>query len=547
MLQKLSAALILLVATPVAAQSYLVSRPPLVMASPPPGITPCVFGEFTGDGNPDLVTYPAGFIECYVGTATGTFATTGPVQSLAGVANASVNRPMLLGPVDFNGDGLNDLVRGGLFGPRPLINQGGGAFVAGNGPVWPIDATDMCLEDMDGVAPLELVYPELFATGVGTAVSIASYDPITTAFVPQFTIATAACTCIRTGDFNGDGARDILVCGVGPGGGAEFSVLIGNGLGTGFSTVGPVQMLSTVSGAGPVVTYPMIGDVTGDGIDDVLSQTDIPGTFSLHAGVSALVSATTLAAPVAVAVPWTVCTIPTGPSLPRLVDIDADGVPDLIWATCVVPGTWSSISPWVLRVWRGLGGGAFGNPFDMELLQAAAYDFGPAFFDLADMDGDGDEDLGLASASWVLGTVRIQAYENRAIVGVGVGTVGGGTGPSQTLTPLAPGTVVTASVIGGAPNATAALGLSLNAYSPSTAAGPVWLDLSSGSLVWPTTSFGVFSTSASGASSLSVGIPATTPAGASFFSQWIVQDPGGAYTLLGANWTVSEARMLVIF
>ncbi|NRA95688.1 MAG: VCBS repeat-containing protein [Planctomycetes bacterium] len=547
MTPKLTSALILILVAPVAAQTYFVPRPSLNIGATPPGLSPCLFGEFTGDGNPDLITYRAGYIECFVGAPNTSFGMPGPVQSPAGVANTSVNKEMLLGPIDLDGDGLNDFVRGGLFGPRPMINQGGGNFTPGGGPVWPISAFEMRLDDMDGVPPLDLCYPELYATGVATAVSIASYDQATMTLIPQFTVPTAPCTCVRTGDFNGDGARDILLCGVAPGGAMEFSALMGNGLGTGFNPVGPFPMLSTIAGAGPVAVNPMVADLTGDGIDDVFSQTAIPGTFSLHVGLSAFSNTATFAAPITITVPWTACFVSAGLNLPRLDDIDADGELDLLWGTCAIPGSSANLSPWVLRVWRGLGGGAFGNPFDMELVPMSDYDYGPSFFDLEDTDGDGDLDLGCISVSWLLWDLWVQSHENQAIVGPGSGTVAGAAPPTQLLTPLTPGATATATLVGAAPSATTALGLSLNAFLPSTVAGPIWLDISPSSLLWPTPSQGIFTTSPAGSASISVGIPPTIPSGTTLFSQWIVQDAAGGYTLLGSSWTVSEARTLIVF
>ena len=544
---KVTSALILLLATPVAAQTYFAPKPPLAIGASPPGISPCLFGHFTGDTIPDLITYKTGYIECFVGAANISFAPPGPVQSLAGVPNSSVTQDMLLGPVDLDGDGLNDFIRGGLYGPRPMLNQGGGVFVPGGGPLWPISAFEMRLDEMDGTPPTELCYPELFASGIATAVSIANYDPATMALVVQDTIATAPCTSIRTGDFNGDGARDILLSGIGPGGATQFSALIGNGLGTGFTLAGPFPMLSTTAGAGPVVVNPMVADMTGDGIDDVFSQTDVPGTFSLHVGVSATSSATTLASPITITVPWTPCAVTAGANLARIADIDADGRPDLLWGTCAIPGSGPNVSPWVLRIWRGVGSGSFSDPFDMMLVPQIEYDYGPTFFDLEDTDGDGDLDLGCISMSWLLWDLRIQALENRAIVGPGGGTILGGAPPEQTLTPLTPGTTVTASLFGAAPNATAALGLSLNAFPPTSVAGPIWLDVSPASLVWPNQSQGVFTTSSSGAASVSVGIPTSITPGTTLFSQWICQDPAGGYTLFGSNWTVSDARTLIVF
>ncbi len=530
-----------------AAQSYLIPRTPHVEGGvPPPGVSPCIYADFNGDGYGDLVLWIATTLDCHLGTPTGSFVSTGPVQTPAGLPNTWSLREMLLGPADLDDDGDLDIIRGGLFGPRPVINQGAGAFNVGGGPTWPISAFDMAIDDMDGVSPVELIYPELFASGVGTAVSLATYDAVSDNLVPQLTIPTGPCTGVRTGDFNGDGARDILVLGVGPGGGMEFFVLAGNGLGTGYNQAGPFPMLSTTTGAGPVGVSPMIGDLTGDGIDDVFTETDIPGTFSLHAGVAAATGNNILAAPVTITVPWTPCMLPTGPVRARIADIDADGLLDLIWSTCVTPGSSWGVSDWVLRVWRGLGGGTFGAPTDMPLLASVFYDYGPAFFDLEDVDGDGDQDLAYGSVSWFLWDLWLQQNENRAILGPGTGPVGG-VAPTQSFSPLQPGAVFTVGLDGAAPNVTAALGISTNSYLPAASAGPIWLDTQPGALIWPAAGAGTFTTTANGTAALSVTIPVSTPPGATLFTQWIAQSPAGGYTLFGSTWALSEGRTLILF
>ena len=452
----------------------------------------------------------------------------------------------MIGPADLDGDGLPDFVRAGFWGLVPMISQGNGMFVEGLGPPWIVNGWQAGFADIDGNGTQEMVYPELFSNGIGTAVSFATYDGVTATLVPQSTVATPPCTGTRTGDFNGDGAVDILISGVAPGGATEFLVLVGNGLGTGFTTVGPFPMLATVVGAGPVIETPMIGDVTGDGVDDVLAITDVAGTYSLHAGVAAVQGTGVLSPPVAITVPWTVCN-PVAGLRQRVADIDADGIDDLVVAGCIAPGFGGNISPLMLRVYRGLPGNAFRPPYDTQLIPSTDYDYGPTSFDLVDADFDGDLDIAYVNLSWLTSDLWAGFGRNLAVLGPGTGVIGAGGVPTLTLSPAAPGLTISATLAGALPGATVAAGVSLGAFMPGVAAGPIWIDTSAPALILPTPAVGVFVASATGTATLTASIPPSVMPGLTLFTQWIAGDPLGGVALFGLNWTASDARTLVIY
>lgn len=530
---------VLAVGTAAVGQSYFELDPPGLSILGQPGITPVVYADYDGDGTEDLAMWSAGLLRCYPGVPGASF---GPsVNSTLANANGSPSEPRLLGPIDLDGDGLPDLVRTGFWGLVPLISQGNGAFVEGFGPPWIVNAREADVADVDGNGTLEVVYPELFVTGFGTAVSIASYDVPTMSLVPQTTLTVPVCTGLRTGDFNGDGAVDILVVTVGPAGAPEYVVLTGNGLGTGFTTVGPFPMLSAAAG-GPEVQDPLIGEFTGDGADDVLAITDVPGTYSLHAGVPSGTGPGVLANPVAVILTTNACPA-VGGLRHHVADIDADGLDDLVVAGCIPAG-----GPGVImRAFRSLGGGAFRPPYDTEIIPSSSFDGGPTTLAFSDGDGDGDLDVAFMNMSWLTLDIWSGFGRNRAVLGPGTGPVGGGPSPTQSITPPAPGTTVTLGLAGAQPGVTAAIGVSTGGFLGGAVAGPIWIDTSPAALILPTPAFGVFTTTASGTVSFSVSVPPSLPAGLTVHSQWIAQHPVGGVSLFGSSWTATEARTMVIY
>ena len=329
-------------------------------------------GDFNGDGVPDLAVVGANGVSVLLGHGDGTFET--------GLAFAAPGVSVVVDDVD--GDGVPDLAVAGVQGVSVLVGHGDGTFQAARN----FAASDgrvpysVAVGDFNGDGVLDLAVasaaPTLITgTAPGTVSVLLGNDNGT--FQAALNVAVGMDPrFVAVGDFNGDGAPDLVVaedggytcsqrsCVSNPG---VVSVLLGNGDGT-------FQGVKSLA-AGPNPRSVAVGDFNGDGVLDLaVPYTDWgPGT----SGVSVLLGNGdgTFQTPRTFAVadgPWSVA----------VGDFNGDRVADLAVATG------NGIS-----VLLGAGDGTF----------QAARNFGARGLVLAvgDFDGDGVPDLALAGVQGV--------------------------------------------------------------------------------------------------------------------------------------------------
>lgn len=219
-----------------------------------------VAGDFDGDGVPDLATANADSndLSFLRGQGDGTFH---DEQRLS-----AGNAPKALVAADVNGDGKLDLVSAGgsasFSAVKVLLGNGNGSFQraatfpTGNGPSALITADF----NHDG-------HPDLATANAGDGyggfedVSILLGNGDGTFGSPQSVTAGAQPVALASGDFNGDGAVDLVVAN---GSSDDLSILLGKGDGTFQREMRVVE--AGLQGLSAVV----VADVNGDGRADVI-------------------------------------------------------------------------------------------------------------------------------------------------------------------------------------------------------------------------------------------------------------------------------------
>jgi len=181
---------------------------------------------------------------------------------------------------------------------------------------------------------------------------------------------------IVAADLDDDGLPDAVTVHDGTG---TPAVLWLRGVGEG--ALAPALNIGPAPGGAPVAAA--AGDVTGDGVDDLV----VAGwgfvnvaVFAGPLGPGPLVPTADIPLPFPALVRGT-----------RLADVDGDGLLDLVVHV-------GSIAPEVVVV-RALGGGAFAAPTSWPTGLVGIHDL-----DVADVDGDGDEDVVVFAMQWTLPT-----------------------------------------------------------------------------------------------------------------------------------------------
>ena len=357
-----------------------------------------VTDDFNGDGDLDMAAavLDQDQVAIKLGNGDGTFGA--ETRFPAGVG------PVFLASADMNGDGFKDLVvslRNWHFDyPDPippgslvvLLGHGDGTFQPPSAPVNSGPSpTAMHVADLDGDGTPDVLIAN-FTDLLGVAQPDVSYfhGHGDGTFAPDVRLIVGAedhypygwthPMGLASGDFDGDGTRDIVVSLSGipnPGGGGPNPAVAGTvrvlrGLGGGafapFVTVG-----ETESSAGVAVS-----DLDGDGSDDIAVadaglyiSTNRGGLYTLlNDGSGSFTQSALLRAGI-------------GPFDVQVSDMTGDGVSDLV----------SSVNAGYLAILPGLGGGTFGEPITFGLFGA------PVALVVGDFDIDGLRDLLVISSS----------------------------------------------------------------------------------------------------------------------------------------------------
>ncbi len=212
-------------------------------------------GDFTNDGNKDIIVTNTGYFRLYVGNGAGTFTTSGNVSFPSAVSGYGAI------PADFNNDGKLDVAFANNTNNLAYIYSGNGAgvFTQFPGSPYTIAGTQWWVEkgDFNGDGNMDLVYAQ---NGIGNlSVLIGTGTGSFTVNAPITGVAGAA--QVSVGDVNNDGKLD-LVAGAGSAS-ANFYTCLGNGTG-GFSAPS-----LTSTGALAAVWGAAIGDFNLDGNNDV--------------------------------------------------------------------------------------------------------------------------------------------------------------------------------------------------------------------------------------------------------------------------------------
>jgi hypothetical protein len=219
--------------------------------SPTSAFSGAVTADFNGDGKADLAVSDivAGTLQILLGNGDGTFTPTT-------ASPASTPTPIAVG--DFNGDGKVDLIVSDTTSMYVQLGNGDGTFMTPT-VVASGNAVAIVVDDFNGDGNADLA---VVTTGFGN-------DNITiylgrgdgTFSAQPTTYVAGRGPMLISGDFNGDGKRDLFSVAANT---AGADIFLGNGDGT--FTSGPTSngLFRVGNDASAVV-----GDFNGDGIDDI--------------------------------------------------------------------------------------------------------------------------------------------------------------------------------------------------------------------------------------------------------------------------------------
>jgi FG-GAP-like repeat len=318
------------------------------------------FGDFNGDGIPDLVTTGSlGTLAIALGAGSGTFAAATTVPG-------TFYGPVVTG--DFNGDGKLDLV---LVSPPNivlLLGDGAGGFGTPLSFAAGISSganVGVAAGDFNGDGK-----PDLVATNYATnSVSVllgdgtGSFAAATSFFAAATTDTGAGPQFVAIGDFNGDGKADLIVANTYR---SRVCVLLGDGTG---SFAAPSCFVTTL-GDDPVSLA--IADYNGDGVSDLaVAQGDRVPIF-LGTGTGSFVSSGSFYAGAAESI--------------VVADFNGDGIPDLAVSGIGSP----SLTTGTAYILLGSGTGSFSDPIYLNVGNSSNF---PLAVATADLSGDGKPDL----------------------------------------------------------------------------------------------------------------------------------------------------------
>jgi hypothetical protein len=366
------AALVAVPLVPALASASVSTFQPYVAYPAVPQPDAVAIGDVTGDGRPDAVittgysANPAIDFKLVVLAQTAAGSLAAPV--FRDTAGTYPNRPSSVGIGDVNGDGIADVVVG-IDGTGVQVFPG----LAGGGLGSPsltatADGRLVRLGNLDGDGRLDVA-----AIGWGTnTVTVLSDTGSGLAVRATYAAQHGGWDDLEVGDVTGDGRADIVVMS-----GQLYAVpnleLLPQLAGGGF---GGAQASSV--GANILTQGIGIGDVTGDGIGDVVATyggNSPNGRMAVFPG-----SPSGLGAP-AVRTSYDI------PSAVEVGDLDADGKADVV----VAHSGWPAVGEYAGTTGGGLSGEV------LSTVPGASY--GPQGLAIGDLTGDGRPDIALADAN----------------------------------------------------------------------------------------------------------------------------------------------------
>jgi N-acetylneuraminic acid mutarotase len=325
------------------ARSYL---PPVSYAtgSEPGGVT---YGDFNGDGKPDLAVAQGNTISVFTNNGDGTFQ-----PQVVYAAPYAGGIEIITG--DFNGDGKPDLfVSGGLYGAQILLNNGDGTFAAAG--VTNFGLRNSVTADVNGDGKLDLIGVNSFGSSVDVVLgrgdgTLGTLNTYVFGSEPQ---------SVAVADFNLDGKPDIAATA------GTASLLLGNGDGT-FQPQGVLA-----KGIVTYATYIVAADFNGDGKPD-LAFLNSPSLIVLLGNGDGTFQYS----------PSLTISLPPYSSTPVVADVNGDGIPDIVM-----------LSPSGVIVLVGNGNGTFTvqNNYVVSSSEGGLI--------VTDLNGDGIADIAVTNAS----------------------------------------------------------------------------------------------------------------------------------------------------
>lgn len=320
--------------------------------------------DLDGDSDADVVL---GGTTSHVlfNSGTGTFTAPGVPALPPGVHNFSEVQV-----ADLDGDGAVDVLAAGNYGAALLVARGNGDGTFGTNLVEPAALADRALlADVDGDLDDDLVVLD------GTTGMFGVLPRTPTGFdTPVLSALPAQPYGLARGDFEPDGRPDFVTATPSNG---NVEVFLNDGIG------GYPSSMSLWTGEYP--TNVAVGDVDGDGLDDIAAicglngeskagEAAAPASATSLEGFSIFLNAgaSSFAAPVFVATPGG-CPVDVA-----IADVTGDGVADLVAALVCLSE---------VQVFPGLGAAAFGAPLSLPISG------GPAAVAVQDLDGDTIPDI----------------------------------------------------------------------------------------------------------------------------------------------------------
>jgi FG-GAP-like repeat len=439
---------------------------------------------------------------------------------------------------DLDGDVFPDIICAVGDGFQPHLNLGNGQFQSLPIVTGVYTGSRYTADDIDNDGNVDVI-----AAGpincASSQFSLRVFSWINGAFVPAYQSVLPIPDQFQGAlvmDLNQDGLKDIVCPYWSPT--AHGLMLFVQGSGMSFVNVGPITIPNSPQCSGCLVSISGLytADFNGDGLSDVVAtgaQGPSLGTIWVFPGsVSTLLGTPTLQMPAGLS------NQSLAGQVARIVDVDLDGIADLVYPQ--QSPLWTTY-PDVFRV-----GGIYSTttPF---LSAPTAYVFGlKTFVGAGDFDGDGDTDLvytrgtpaggvgisgiGLnrSRSTWACGQLSLLSLEK--------GTAN-------------PGNPWFALSVSGAPaGAAVAFGVSSAMAGWYSNGCVAWLSLLPSDLLLPTPTYGVTLAAGNGIATLPIPIP-NVPGflGSSYVTQAIAVDPVGQFAVGGVGFAISDLRTILVW